>query len=88
MTKKSRMGHGQMESNGSWVVMVSIAAKDKYHWGGVSHELHVHSLKSDIHSIGNDEEMHIRNDLNDVVGIPCINIGTVAKQTGMKEVGM
>jgi hypothetical protein len=58
--------------------MVSIGAKDKYE-GGVSHELHVHSLESDDYPIGNH---------NGVVGIPCVNVGTVAEQTGTKEVGM
>jgi hypothetical protein len=75
---KSQMECGRMESDGLWVVMVSVGADDNYE-GGVGHEPHVYSVKSDVYPIG----IH-----NGVVGVSCVGIGTVARERGMKEVGM
>jgi hypothetical protein len=75
---KSRMECSQMESDGLWAVMVSVGADDNYE-GGVGHEQHVHSVKSNVCPIG----VH-----DGVVGVPCVGVGTVAGERGMKEVGM
>jgi len=69
-------------------VMVSVRAEDKYHWGGVGHELHVHSLESDVHPTGDHAEMHVGSEHDGVVGIACIDVGTFREETGTKELGM
>ena len=76
--KKSRMEHYRMENDGSREVMVCVGAEDMYRGGGVGYEPHVHSLESNVHPTG---------DHDGVVGVPCVDVGTIVEETGRRRWG-